>query len=206
MVYEFDAADVLQSCMYPAIARSFKEAGFQWVTQFAYDPMALAYANTEYQTHYLNLAYTPSKAISILIASKVFHRLPRLKSYGSYPDDSLFDVFRVSYKNDLSEMNSDEEFYYSNSTDTKPKDISKLKHIAGVGSSPIVNYEGTGAYFLDKIQDGVWRLEVMPDAIHIRDPFERASPQKEVTRIEWKNTAYEYFILEILGKVFQLKD
>jgi hypothetical protein len=72
MVYEFDAADVLQSCMYPAMARSFRGAGFQWATQFAYDPIALAYANTEYQTHYLNLAYTPSKAISFMIASKVF--------------------------------------------------------------------------------------------------------------------------------------
>ena len=26
----------------------------------------------------------------------------------------------------------------------------------------------------------------MPDAIHIRDPFEKASPQKEVTRIQWQ--------------------
>src|SRR5207247_1907952 len=55
MVYEFDAADLLQSNMYPAITRSFKTAGFQWATQFAYDPMALGYANTEYQTHYLNI-------------------------------------------------------------------------------------------------------------------------------------------------------
>ncbi|MDQ6609415.1 MAG: cellulase family glycosylhydrolase, partial [Bacteroidota bacterium] len=64
MVYEFDAADVMQPFMYPAIARSFRTAGFQWATQFAYDPMYTAYANTEYQTHYLNLVYTPSKAIS----------------------------------------------------------------------------------------------------------------------------------------------
>ncbi|MEO6456214.1 MAG: membrane or secreted protein, partial [Ginsengibacter sp.] len=184
MVYEFDAADMLQSYMYPAVARSFREAGFQWVTQFAYDPMALAYANTEYQTHYLNLAYTPSKAISLLIASRVFHKVPRLKRYGSYPADTLFDVFRVSYKNSLSEMNSDEEFYYSNSTVTKPINIAKLKNIAGAGSSPVVKYEGSGAYFLDKIEDGVWRLEVMPDVIHIHDPFERTSPKKEVTHIQ----------------------
>jgi hypothetical protein len=189
MVYEFDAADVLQSCMYPAIARSFRQAGFQWATQFAYDPTALAYANTEYQTHYLNLIYTPSKAISLLIASKAFHKLPGLKSYGSYPADSSFDVFRVSYKNSLSEMNSAEEFYYSNSTDTKPVDVSKLKHIAGVGSSSIVKYEGTGAYFLDKESDGQWRLEVMPDVVAIRDPFERASPKKEVTRIQWNENS-----------------
>ena len=203
MVYEFDAADVLQSCMYPAIARSFKEAGMQWVTQFAYDPTALAYANTEYQTHYLNLVYTPSKAISILIASKAFHRLPGLKSYGSYPADSLFDVFRVSYRNNLSEMSSEEEFYYSNSTDTKPKDISKLKHIAGVGSSPVVQYEGTSAYFLDKLQDGSWKLEVMPDIIQIRDPFERASPKKEVTRVEWRKNKMHVLIPE-LGSTFSV--
>ncbi len=51
--FEFDASDVLESYMYPAMARSFRTAGFQWATQFAYDPMATAYANTEYQTHYL---------------------------------------------------------------------------------------------------------------------------------------------------------
>lgn len=204
MVYEFDAADLLQSNMYPAIAKSFKGAGFQWATQFAYDPMATAYGNTEYQTHYLNLAYTPSKAISLLIASRVFHRLPRLKNYGAYPADSLFDVFRVSYKNSLSEMNSDDEFYYSNTTLTVPKNSSKLKHIAGVGSSPLVHYEGSGAYFLDKLEDGIWRLEVMPDAIHIRDPFERASPKKEVTRIQWQSNSMQILLPE-LGNGFSLK-
>ena len=183
MVYEFDAGDVMQPIMYPAMARSYRTAGFQWATQFAYDPMHTAHANTEYQTHYLNLAYTPAKAISLLIASRAFHRLPRGKSYGTYPADTLFDVFRVSYKEQLSEMNSDEEFYYTGSTTTQPKNISKLKHIAGVGSSPVVKYEGTGAYFLDKAGEGFWRLELMPDAIEVNDPFEKASPRKTVTHL-----------------------
>ena len=204
MVYEFDAADILQSYLYPAIARSFREAGFQWATQFAYDPMALAYANTEYQTHYLNMAYTPSKAISILIASKVFHKMPRLKNYGTYPADSSFDAFRVSYKESLSEMNTDQEFYYSNTTQTKPVNAVKLTNIAGVGSSPVVHYGGSGAYFLDKVEEGVWRLEVMPDAIHIRDPFERASPQKEVTRVQWTNNPLQ-ITLSDLGQGFSIK-
>jgi hypothetical protein len=204
MVYEFDAADLLQSNMYPAMARSFKTAGFQWATQFAYDPMATAYGNTEYQTHYLNLAYTPSKAISLLIAANVFRRVPKGKNYGAYPADSLFDVFRVSYRNNLSEMNSDTAFYYSNTTSTNPKITSKLKHIAGVGSSPIVHYEGSGAYFLDKLEEGVWRLEVMPDVIHIRDPFERASPKKEVTRIQWSSNAMQ-IVLPELGSDFNIK-
>ncbi len=185
MVYEFDAADIFQSNMYPAMAKSFRGAGFQWATQFAYDPMHLANVNTEYQTHYVNLAYTPCKAISLMIASKVFHTVPRFKNYGAYPRDSVFDAFRLSYKEDLSEMNTPTEFYYSNSTGTSPVQAAALQHVAGVGTSQVVQYTGTGAYFLDKVEDGIWRLEVMPDAIHIRDPFERASPRKEVTRIRW---------------------
>ncbi|MBU4011817.1 MAG: glycoside hydrolase family 5 protein, partial [Proteobacteria bacterium] len=38
LVYEFDAADVGKSYIYPAIARSFREAGIQLATHFAYDP------------------------------------------------------------------------------------------------------------------------------------------------------------------------
>ncbi|MBF9254579.1 membrane or secreted protein [Pontibacter sp. 172403-2] len=204
MVYEFDAGDVMQSDMYPAMARSFRGAGFQWATQFAYDPMATAYANTEYQTHYLNLAYTPGKAISLLIASKAFHKLPRLKSYGTFPNDTVFDVFRVSYKEQLSEMNTPQEFYYSNTTRTKPADAAKLEHIAGVGSSPVVEYEGLGAYFIDKLDKGVWRLEVMPDAIQVSDPVAKASPAKTVTRIQWQTQPMQISLPD-LGERFHIK-
>jgi len=185
MVYEFESADILQPVMYPFMARSFREAGFQWATQFAYDPMALAYANTEYQTHYLNLAYTPSKALSLLIASKVFHQVKRNQTFPRYPADSVFEAFRVSYRQGLSEMNTAEEFLYTSSTQTAPRKAASLQHVAGVGSSPVVSYEGTGAYFLDKLASGVWRLEVMPDAVSLRDPFETASLQKVVTQIVW---------------------
>lgn len=203
MVYEFDAADVAGSYMYPAMARSFRTAGFQWATQFAYDPLYTAHFNTEYQTHYLNLLYTPSKAISLMIASKVFQKLPRLKSYGTYPQDTLFDVFRLSPHHNLSEMNEDTAFYYSNSTATVPKNISKLKHIAGVGSSPAVQYEGTGAYFLDKVADGHWTLEVMPNIIYLTDPFGKASPKKIISTID--SSAHSIQItLPDLGRSFSL--
>jgi hypothetical protein len=187
MSYEFDAGDVLQSTLYPAMARTFRTAGFQWATQFAYDPMATAWNNTEYQTHYLNLAYTPSKAISLMIASRVFQRVARNHSFGTYPEDTLFDVFRLSYALDLSEMNSEREFYYSNTTETLPKKPEALEHIAGVGNSPLVEYDGNGAYFIDKVSEGLYRLEVMPDVIQLTDPFGRASPEREVRRVLWRN-------------------
>ncbi|MBC6607681.1 cellulase family glycosylhydrolase [Hymenobacter sp. BT188] len=204
MVYEFESADIIQPIMYPFMARSFREAGFQWATQFAYDPMAIAFANTEYQTHYLNLAYTPAKAMSMLIASKVFHRVGRGQSFPSYPADSVFDAFRVSYRQQLSEMNTPEEFYYTSSTTTQPKKAASLRHVAGVGSSPLVSYGGTGAYFLDRLAAGVWRLEVMPDAVPIRDPFEKASLSKTVTQILWNNQPLQITLAE-LGGNFSLR-
>src|SRR6185503_19202430 len=97
-----------------------------------------------------------------------------------------------------------QQFYYSNTTNTKPLNNKTLAHIAGVGSSPVVAYNGSGAYFLDKVEEGAWRLEVMPDAIHIRDPFERASPRKEVTRIQWQKNRMQ-IMLDELGSGFDLK-
>jgi hypothetical protein len=203
MVYEFDAGDVMQPYMYPAMARGFKKAGFQWATQFAYDPLGTAFANTEYQTHYLNLAYTPAKAISLLIAGEVFRRVPAFKSYGTYPADTVFGPFRVSYKQQLSEMNTTGTFYYSNNTLTKPINAGTLKHVAGVGSSLVVQYAGTGAYFLDKLPNGSWRLEVMPDAVPVKDPFEKTSLATEVTRIVY--TSHNMKVnMPALGKTFKI--
>jgi len=186
MVYEFDAGDVLQPIMYPAMARSFRKAGFQWATQFAYDPMYTAYANTEYQTHYLNLAYTPAKAISLMVAAETFRSMPSHLDLGSYPADTVFGNTLISYTKQLSEWNSDEKYYYSRNTTTVPKNSAKLKHLAGVGNSPLVKYEGTGAYFFDRNSDGSWMLELMPDAVQLTDPFAKASPNKTVTAIQWE--------------------
>lgn len=201
IVYEFDAGDVMASYMYPAMAKSFRVAGFQWATQFAYDPMSTAQSNTEYQTHYLNMAFTPSKAISLLIASKVFHQLPRAKAQVS---DTSFGVFRLNHAASLSEMNAAQEFYYSNTTTSKPVNPGQLQHIAGVGNSALVQYKGSGAYLVDKISAGVWRLEVMPDAQYLSDPFARASPDKMVTGIRWSTHEMQIDLAD-LGAAFNVK-
>ena len=203
LVYEFDPADLLYSYMYPAMVRSFRTAGFQWITQFAYDPIDLARFNTEYQTHFLNLAYVPHKAISLKIAAEAAYRLPLNKSYGEYPKDTVFGGFRVSYLQDLSELNSPEEFWYSNNTTTVPVDAKKLQSVAGCGQSPVVSYEGTGAYFIDKLENGLWRLEVMPDAMQVSDPFAKPSLKKEVVRIYWEKWDMTLHLPD-LGKNFSV--
>ena len=185
LVYEFDAADVMKSYIYPAMGRSFREAGIQIGTHFAYDPTYLAFGNTEYNTHYMNLAYTPQKALSLMIAGEVFHKVPVNSDFGVYPKNLEFQDFKIDYEKDLAVLNSEEKFIYTNTNKIQPKSLENLKQIAGFGDSEVVNYKGKGAYFLDKLEDGVWRLEIMPDAILVDNPFGSNSLEKTVAVIKW---------------------
>ncbi|MGE5811595.1 MAG: hypothetical protein ACM339_08840, partial [Ignavibacteria bacterium] len=172
MVYEFDAADIGKSYIYPLMAHSFKEAGMQWAAMFCYDPSAIAQYNSEYSTHYLNLLFTPQKALGFLIAAYLFNN--EVVSEKKIDSSSvLMNNVLTDYDHDLSLLNTNERFYYSSSNSAAPKEIKELKHIAGYGSSKLIKYDGRGAYFLDKISDDLWKLELFPDAVWIKDPFGR---------------------------------
>jgi hypothetical protein len=182
IVYEFDSPDLRTGTMYPAMARTFRSVGTQFAAMFAYDMLQTASRNLGWQTHYLNLVYTPRKAMGAIIAAEVMHRLRRMRSYGRYPRNTRFGDFRVSNDDNLGELVARDAFLYAGSTRSTLPDPSALRRIAGYGSSPTVRYEGEGVYFLDKVRLGVWRLEVYPDAVPVRDPFEPPSPDKIVTR------------------------
>jgi hypothetical protein len=182
IVYEFDSPDLLTGTMYPAMARTFRAVGTQFAAMFAYDMLRTASRNLGWQTHYLSLVYTPRKAMSAIIAAEAMHRLPRMRSYGSYPGNTRFGDFHVSADDNLGELVARDAFLYAGSTRSTPPDPSALRRVAGYGSSSIVTYEGEGTYFLDKVRPGLWRLEVYPDAVPVRDPFEPPSPDKVVTR------------------------
>ena len=182
IVYEFDSPDLRTGFMYPAMARTFRAVGAQFAAMFAYDMLATASRNLGWQTHYLNLVYTPRKAMSAIIAAEAMRRLPRLRSYGPYPQNTRFGDFQVSYDENLGELVARDAFLYAGSTRSLPPDLRALRRIAGYGSSSVVTYGGEGIYFLDKVSPGVWRLEVYPDAVPVRDPFEPPNPDKVVTR------------------------
>ena len=204
MNYEFDAADIPSPVMYPAMARSFREAGFQWATMFSYDPAVTAHTNAEYNTHYLNLLYTPEKAISFLISGEVFRRMPRYQTTPQYPLNNAFLDVTLDHHQDLSLLNNQHQFFYTNTTQSQPKNLSSLRHIAGVGSSPVVGYEGSGAYFLDRIADGVWQLEVYPDLQRLEDPHLNSSLRREVGRL-YRNERRFTLHLPDLGRNFYVQ-
>ncbi|UCH15422.1 MAG: hypothetical protein JSV22_05505, partial [Bacteroidales bacterium] len=182
LVYEFDSPDMYNGYMYPAMTRTFRSAGAQFVAMFSYDMMVTAPYNLGWQTHFLNMVYSPGKAVSAMIAGEVMKNIPLWKTYGNYPENTSFGPFRVSYEENLSEMVTTDKFMYSNNTGTVPSSPDSLVRIVGYGSSSVVKYEGKGIYFLDKIMDGVWRLEVYPDAMIVSDPFTRPGKDKVVSR------------------------
>ncbi len=185
VIYEFDPGDISASYLYPATARTFRSAGFQWVTQFAYDALFLAPYNTDYQTHYLNLVYTPGKAVGMMIAGEVMKSVKMYQQFPKYPADTVFNDFAISCQQDLAIMNSDEKFLYTNSNSLMPKNLKKLRHIAGVGKSAVMQSSGNGAYYLDKVKNGTWELEFFPSIVEIADPFAKPSLKRKVrTAIE----------------------
>ena len=182
IVYEFDAPDTREATMYPAMARTFRSVGTQFAAMFSYDMLATASRNLGWQTHYLNLVYTPKKAMASIIAAEAMRRLPRMQSYGGYPQNTRFGDFRISHEENLSELVARDAFLYAGTTSSTPSAPDSLRRIAGIGSSSVVRYEGEGIYFLDRVRPGVWRLEAYPDAVPVRDPFEPPSADKIVTR------------------------
>ena len=182
IVYEFDSPDTREGTMYPAMARTFRAVGAQFAAMFAYDMLQTASRNLGWQTHYLNLVYTPRKAMASIIAAEAMRRLPRFGSYGIYPANTRFGDFHLSAADQMGELVARDAFLYAGSTKSVPPEPAGLRRIAGYGSSSTVMYEGAGIYFLDKVRAGLWRLEVYPDAVPVRDPFEPMSPDKIVTR------------------------
>jgi hypothetical protein len=187
IVYEFDQADLVTGYLYPAMARTYRSVGAQFATMFAYDMLQTAPYNLGWQTHYLNLVHTPRKAVSAIIAAEAMRRLPRFQSYGQYPDNLKFGDFRVDYAGDSSELNAADAFMNAGATSSAPRSVKDLSRVVGFESSALVDYEGTGAYFLDKLRDGIWRLEVYPDEILVQDPFEQPRPDRIVSRLLYRS-------------------
>ncbi len=186
IVYEFDQADLNTGYMFPAMARTYRSVGAQFAAIFAYDMLETAPYNLGWQTHFINLVHTPRQAVSAVIAGEAMRRLPR-KSWPAYPDDTHFGDFSVDYATDSSALNAPDAYMYAGDVKTPPVNPAKLSRIVGFGSSPVVDYEGTGAYFLDKVRDGVWRLEVYPDELLASDPFAQPQLSKIVSRLYFRN-------------------
>lgn len=180
VIYEFDASDMTGAYMYPAMAAVFRAEGVQSATQFQYDALPLAADNVCYKTHYLNLVYTPEKALSMAIAAEVFRRTPRGTPYRPDSREVVFPPFRVNASSNLSEMVTEDALYYTATPVGQVADPGSLKRVWGCGASPVAASDGTGAYFLDRVARGLWRVQIYPNVMPVADPYTGRDCKKTV--------------------------
>lgn len=171
VIYEFDAADTPGAYMYPAMAALFRSEDAQAAMQFQYEATPLAGDNASYKTHYLNLVYTPEKAISLAIAAEVFRRTPRGTPYRPDAREIVFPPFRVDAVRNLSEMVTETALYYTAPPVTPIPTPERLTRVYGCGASAVAASGGSGAYFLDRVDEGLWRLQVYPSVLPVADPY-----------------------------------
>ena len=172
IVYEWETWHNQSTYLYPAMAKYFRAQGAQVATMWTY----YLYDNTEQglsrtRSHNLNLVTTPRKAASFLVAGQVFKHTPRYLPFETSEEDAdRFGHAAFSLPLDLSAYADADILIHSGDLDPEFLDLPPVpKHISGYGSSPFVDYQGKGMYFIqaafvDGVFDFRWDLEVMPNA------------------------------------------
>jgi len=168
IVYEFETYYNQRSYLYPLMAKYFRAQGIQAAAMWTY----LLPVQAEYTAaaHHLNLKTTPHKAAAFMAAGAVMYEYPR---YLPYKTTSSVDDFSknlaLSYVKGSSAYADSSKLIYS---DGLPKEFSdrlhinteSLNHIVGCGQSPVANYEGSGLYIVNRIDDKKIELIIMPES------------------------------------------
>ena len=167
VTYEFETFFNQSSYLYPAMARLFRALGSQMAMMWQYtlSPPARYCGGS----HYLNLDSSPQKALSFRIASRAFGEAARFSPYDTKAEtEMVFGHTALSYPHNLSIFSNDQALFYSRSFDTAPLPISPhVREIAGSSHSPLVSYDGSGAYFL-RVEGDKIELLIRPDVSCLR--------------------------------------
>ncbi len=136
-------------------------------------------------SHLFGIEATPSKAAGFAVAGEIFRALDRDQplAFASATGDT-FDGFVIDQQRDLAI--SLREGWLIHSGPIGEGDLPegfRPKRILGRGASPFVETDGTGLYFVE-LGDGEGRLQLLPDAAVVREPWLWWMDGQPVTRIE----------------------
>jgi hypothetical protein len=188
VVYEFETFYNYSSYLYPAQAEFFRAMGVQSATMWHYSmPAYAAYRNG---SHHLSLTSTPGKAMAYAIAGETFRNTPLYHDYDvESPTEKTGENVMFSYTNDIS-LYSDAESYLNAgpiSDEQLPKPHQSVKHITGLGSSPLVNYSGTGVYSVDVSEDSI-AISIEPNATHLKPLWGKDFLVDIVTELDYETS------------------
>jgi hypothetical protein len=176
VVYEFNTNFNLSSYVHPAMAKYFRAQGVQVATMWTYYLNEAGSENNKYSRANLNLVTTPRKAAGFMVAGKIFKETPRYIPYETAEADSdRFGNVAFSFPLDLSVYATDDILIHSGDLDSDFIELPQTpQQIVGYGSSPFVQYEGEGLYFLEAVfEDGQfahrWTLNIQPNVTFAED-------------------------------------
>jgi hypothetical protein len=188
LAYEFDTPATNTSCyLYPALAAHFRAGEVQVACQFQYDSISTARWNTDWNAHWLNWHYTPTRAVSFMIGGEAFRSLRRGVSYDV--GDWRKPAVELRLGGMLTSFPANNCVYVAPGTVMYARSPSRSvtapqapgvapsaptisgrgwpghpARIVGTGSSRYVMYGGTGAYTLQTVSANRLRLTLNPDA------------------------------------------
>lgn len=171
MVYEFDGIGTLDSYLFPAMAKSWRADGVQIASQFQYDSLPTAAANDAWSAHYFSLVYTPKRALSFEIAAAVLCNTPRYEPYVRSVDRMSFGNVSLDANADWCVWDDGVSHISSGNVPMSAKAHETYRHVHGCGVTELVATSGNGAYYLDRVAAGVWRLQLYPNVYELADPF-----------------------------------
>ncbi|MGC8668096.1 MAG: hypothetical protein ACP5VE_08290 [Chthonomonadales bacterium] len=166
IAYEFDAPATNVSCyLYPAIAAWMRSGEVQIACQFQYDSFYDARWNVDWAPHWLNLWYTPGKAVSFRAAGAAFAALERGVRYPRPSDHLVLGPSATSFAHNVSIYADGRLVCHSRPLRRwVPIRLPRAPaEIMGVGCSPYAEYGGTGAYTLRRRSPYVMDLVIRPD-------------------------------------------
>ncbi len=206
LVYEFDAAGTRDSvCMFPAMARHWRNAGVQAACQFQYDARSLAHLNWDWPQHYLNLWHVPGKTASFLIGGEVFRNLPRGADLPTPADDQVFPPAAVSFQRNAALFASDDCFMQARRTDWQPLILPEHpRRILSVGSCRYFDWDGTGIVDM-RIDAKTATLHIYPDVDRIREGL-RGTVEQPLTKLAAREHTFRLRLPEWADAKVRRKD
>jgi hypothetical protein len=184
IVYEYESWHTQSAHLYPLMAKYFKAQGAQMATMWTYTFSDSAPYFSPERSHFLNLISTPKKAASFVVAGEVFRSEKRLEplSFKSDVMDSNAH-YAASYKSDTSYYSDEDSLYHAGNISASELKSRSPKRIAGYGTSPWLDSERRGMYFLERTPK-LWSLELMPHSTFRKTPIIEPNQKRRKKMVE----------------------
>lgn len=184
VVYEFETFFNQSAYLYGVQATYFRSLRVQATSMWTYTFNEIApYMGG---SHYLNLNTTPAKAATFLVASKIYQTAPYQTDFSSTPNEQKTDTYVISKSHNGAIFRTDKEFIHSCpvTADWNPlPPADDTKFIAGIGGDPLVEYSGSGLYFIEETSEGL-SMEFTPNIEVVGNIYSGATYSNAKTKLD----------------------